>query len=88
MSWVSAVLALIKALPWFQKKFDELMAAYLELKIKEHDAEFAKALKELMEKNNQIPLEEAIGSDNAGKPAIRREGIHERHRTNPTDPST
>ena len=87
MQWIQAILALIKAIPWFQKKFDELMMAYAEMQIKAHDKAFVEAMAALINDHDQTKLEEAIGSDNAGKPALRRDGIRERPRTNPTNPN-
>jgi len=80
MSWISAVLALVKAIPWFQEKFDELMMAYVEWKVAAHEKRFVDSLAALIGVRDQTKLEEAIGSDNAGKPAIRRDGVQERPR--------
>lgn len=85
MSWIQAVLALIKAIPWFQEKFDELMVVYVKWRVESHDKEFTSAMLSLINNHDQTKLEEAIGSDNAGKPALRRDGIRERPHTNPTD---
>lgn len=86
MQWIQAILALIKAIPWFQQKFDELMMAYAEMQIKAHDKAFTEAMVALINDHDQTKLEEAIGSDNAGKPAKRRDGIRERKRITPTTP--
>jgi hypothetical protein len=80
MSWIQAVLAIIKAIPWFQARLDDLMAYYVKQKILAHDKEFTLAMIALIEERNQIPLETVIGSDNAGKPALRRDGIRDRPR--------
>jgi len=77
-SIVSALLALVKALPWFQKLVDEFFAAYLKNAEIEHSSEFVEAVRAFREDQNTEPLEGAIGSDNAGKPATRREGVRER----------
>jgi hypothetical protein len=86
---ISAILALIKSIPWFQDKFDQLMMAYAEQQIRNHEKKFIEAMAVLMATGDQTKLEEAIGSDNAGKPALRRDGIRERARNEtPTDPTT
>lgn len=73
------IIGIVKAIPVFKKWLDDFLKFYTAFRIKEHEEEFAKALQAIIN-GNQIPLEEAIGSDNAGKPTQRRGGIHERPR--------
>jgi UPF0716 family protein affecting phage T7 exclusion len=75
----STIAGLLQLVPALKKFVEEFFKFYAEIKIKEHENDFAKALKGILE-GNQIPLEEAIGSDNAGKPALRRDGVRERPR--------
>lgn len=87
----SLILGIVKAIPIFQKWLEQFFAFYLDNQIKAHEKEFVEAMAALIREGSQVKLEDAIGSDNAGKPAIRNDGVLERPRNetnnNPTDDS-
>ena len=82
---ITAIFAIIngilKAIPIFDKWVQEFFKWYADVQIKAHNKEFVDAMSALLLNGNQIPLESAIGSDNAGKPARRPDGIRERPRS-------
>lgn len=81
---ITAIFAIIngilKAIPIFQKWVEEFFKWYADQQIKAHNKKFVDALAALIANGNQIPLEEAIGNSNAGKPARRQDGVRTRPR--------
>jgi len=64
---LSVLLALLQAIPALKSIWDELVAAYISLKISEMKAENVAAIKLAIEKQDQSGLEDAIGSDRSGQ---------------------
>lgn len=80
MQIFSSIIAIVKLVPIFDKWFQSLITLYVAKINKEHEIAFVKSLKSLIDEKSQIPLEEAMGNDNAGKPADRRDDVQERDR--------
>lgn len=76
----SAIVAVINSIPVLDAWFKLLARAYFQAKLEAHDRDFIEAMGELVMKHDQRKLEEAIGSPNAGKPAVHREGVKTRPR--------
>lgn len=77
---LSAIFSWLATIPQLFKLWDQIVFAYMEWRIAENDAQFDSAFKELVAKHDQRAVEIAAGSDNAGKPAIIRDGVEERPR--------
>lgn len=75
---ISTVLALLKAIPVLDGWFKQLAIAWADMKLREHDREFAEAHIALMRDRDQTLLEGAIGSPNAGKPGMDNRDIVDR----------
>lgn len=75
MDFLTAAYGVIKAIPIVDSWFKNLFEFYLQEQIKAHDAEFVKAMDSLINKHDQTDLETAIGSTNAGKPAVNQDGV-------------
>lgn len=71
-------MGVVKAIPILNFWFQQLIQVYLQKEIEDHNEKFTKAIRELILNQNQIPLEEAIGSQTAGLPTSNREGVLER----------
>ena len=69
MTWVSLILAALKAVPYFDEWFKKLAIAYADWKMSQKDKAFTRGMIELAQKHDQRLLEEAAGLPQAGKPA-------------------
>lgn len=69
MSYILAFLQALAALPKLKELFDEFCAWYVESQYKQMKEERRRAIQLAVDSYNQIPLEEAIGNPNAGKPS-------------------
>lgn len=78
MTVISAILALLKALPILDSWFKQLAVAYMQMKIASHDKDFVEANRALIQDHDQRALEAAAGSSNAGAPALDQTGVHTR----------
>lgn len=66
----SVIYGVLKALPILDSWFKALVHFYVDLQIAAHDKDFAEALVALIKNKDQSILEKAMGSSNAGKPAV------------------
>jgi len=67
MEYVSIILALLKAVPTFDKWFKSLALAYGKWKLESFDKEFSKAFLIMIRDNDQRLIEEVLGM-RAGPP--------------------
>jgi len=72
MGYLKSILAGLSALKEILNIFKFIWAKYEKRQERKRLEELQRAINN---DKNQIPLEKAIGSDNAGKPTKRREGI-------------
>jgi hypothetical protein len=68
MEYLSAIIALIKAIPTFERMFQSLMLAYVKSQEEKFDREFAKAFAVLIAEKDQRLIEEVLGFK-AGPPS-------------------
>lgn len=78
MTFISAILALLQAIPILDKWFVQLSLAYAAKMLANHDADFANANIALIKSYDQSLLEAAIGSANAGQSGTDQNGVHDR----------
>ena len=79
MGIVQGIIALLKAIPIFDKWFHELVAAYSKWKIESHDRAFTEGMRVLLADHDQRKLEEAAGMNPSASPD--QTGIITRPRT-------
>lgn len=72
MGYIRSILGALSALKEIINVFKLLLRKYNE---RQERIRLEKIRKALEDNKNQIPIEEAIGSDNAGLPTKRREGV-------------
>lgn len=70
MTIISAILALLQAIPTLNNWFNSLALAWAAKQLADHDSDFARAHIALIQQHDQTLLEDAIGSINAGKPGV------------------
>lgn len=78
MAVISAILALLQAIPTLNAWFQQLALAWAAKQLADHDADFARAHIALIQQHDQTLLEQAIGSTNAGKPGADQGDIVDR----------
>ena len=61
MEIISAILAIVKAIPAIERMFQSLMLAYVKQQGEKFDREFAKAFSVLIAEKDQRLLEEVLG---------------------------
>ncbi len=69
MEVFSFILGIIKALPILDKWVERFVVFYVNMRIENMRDENFKALREAMERHDQIRLEKAMQNPNAGKPS-------------------
>lgn len=67
MTIFGAIIAVIKAIPVLDSWFQSIASAYLQAQIASMKQENRDAIISAVQKFNQIPMENAIGSSTAGK---------------------
>jgi hypothetical protein len=77
-SVISLLLAIAKAIPIFDGWLKQLALAYTQWKLAHDDRVLREALQIMFADHDQRKLEEAIGSENAGKPAQDQSGVQTR----------
>jgi len=69
MTVITAIIALLKAIPALKELWDEIAVAWLEWSIRTMKKELQDAVLKAVAEHNQIPLERFIGSPRAGLPS-------------------
>lgn len=69
MSWISAAIAIIKAIPTVERWFSQLATAYKSEEIEKMKRENADAIRKALLENDQRWIERVIKSQAAGKPS-------------------
>lgn len=78
MTWISAIVALIEAIPTVNSWFESLALAWAAKQLANHKTDFANAHIALIKQNDQTLLEKAIGSVNAGQSGTDQRDIEDR----------
>lgn len=78
MTIISAILALLQAIPTLNSWFQNLALAWAAKQLADHNSDFAAAHLALIKQNDQTLLEQAIGSVNAGKSGTDQSDIVDR----------
>lgn len=77
--WLS-IFAVIKLIPILDYWVRFIITEYIKHEKAQQHKEFLEGIRKLFEENDQRDLEKAIGSDNAGKPALNQDGVETRPR--------
>lgn len=67
MTYFSAILAIIKAIPALEKWYEDFTAFYIKQRIESMKKENVEAIKFALKENDQRKIEQAIGSNKAGE---------------------
>lgn len=68
MSIISAILAILKALPILDQWFKGLVFSYSKYQMEKFDKDFTKGMAELIGKHDQRALEEVLGMNSGASP--------------------
>jgi hypothetical protein len=75
---ISGIVAFFQAIPTLDKWAQQFAEAYLAKQLANHQTDMANALLSIIKDQNQILLEQAIGSPNAGGTSLDQTGIIDR----------
>lgn len=78
MTWISAVLSLLEAIPTLNSWFQSLALAWADHELSVHNTDFANAHIALIKQHDQTLLEQAIGSTNAGQTGTDQTDLQDR----------